>query len=153
MVDGHTNSLIIQAVKSDLERIMSLIETLDRPTPQILISANIVEATKDTARKLGIQWGGVYSTDTSGNNTLSITSGTSDYAVDFPVLSEDILTTGGVATLGVMFGKAGCSAPSHHCFRAAITQCQSGGFFPEEQECLKQVTCGINKPQHLVFYG
>jgi type IV pilus assembly protein PilQ len=107
MVDGHTNSLIIQAVKSDLDRIMSLIETLDRPTPQILISANIVEATKDTARKLGIQWGGVYSTDTSGNNTLSITSGTSDYAVDFPVRDEDILAAGGIASLGVLFGKTG----------------------------------------------
>jgi type IV pilus assembly protein PilQ len=62
MVDRHTNSLIIQAVRSDLERMLPLIEALDRPTPQILIEAHIVEATKDAARKLGVQWGGLYNT-------------------------------------------------------------------------------------------
>ena len=62
LVDRHTNSLIIQAVRSDLERMLPLIEALDRPTPQVLIEAHIVEATKDAARKLGVQWGGLYST-------------------------------------------------------------------------------------------
>ena len=62
MVDRHTNSLIIQAVRSDLERMLPLIEALDRPTPQILIEAHIVEATKDAARSLGVQWGGLYNT-------------------------------------------------------------------------------------------
>ena len=62
LVDRHTNSLIIQAVRSDLERMLPLIETLDRPTSQVLIEAHIVEATKDAARNLGIQWGGLYST-------------------------------------------------------------------------------------------
>ncbi|HSO18548.1 MAG TPA: secretin N-terminal domain-containing protein, partial [Desulfosarcina sp.] len=62
MVDRHTNSLIIQAVRSDLERMLPLIEALDRPTPQILIEAHIVEATRDAARSLGVQWGGLYNT-------------------------------------------------------------------------------------------
>jgi len=62
MVDKHTNSLIIQAVRSDLEQMLPLIEALDRPTPQILIEAHIVEATKDAARSLGVQWGGLYNT-------------------------------------------------------------------------------------------
>lgn len=65
MVDRHTNSLIIQAVRSDLERMLPLIAALDRPTPQILIEAHIVEATKDAARKLGVQWGGLYNTGIS----------------------------------------------------------------------------------------
>jgi len=43
MVDEHTNALIIQAVSNDLDRMLSLIGRLDRPTPQILIRANIVE--------------------------------------------------------------------------------------------------------------
>ncbi len=60
MVDEHTNSLIIQAVRSDLERMIALIQELDRPTPQILIEAHIVETTNQTARELGIQWGGLY---------------------------------------------------------------------------------------------
>jgi type IV pilus assembly protein PilQ len=62
MVDKHTNSLIIQAVRSDLEQMLPLIEALDRPTPQILIEAHIVEATKGAARSLGVQWGGLYHT-------------------------------------------------------------------------------------------
>jgi len=62
LVDRHTNSLIIQAVRSDLERMLPLIEALDRPTSQVLIEAHIVEATKDAARQLGVQWGGLYGT-------------------------------------------------------------------------------------------
>jgi len=62
LVDRHTNSLIIQAVRADLERMLPLIEALDRPTPQVLIEAHIVEATKDAARQLGVQWGGLYGT-------------------------------------------------------------------------------------------
>jgi type IV pilus assembly protein PilQ len=60
MVDEHTNSLIIQAIYSDLERMLPLIIELDKPTPQILIEAHIVEATKDVSMELGVQWGGLY---------------------------------------------------------------------------------------------
>jgi len=60
MVDEHTNSLIIQAIYSDLERMIPLIIELDKPTPQILIEAHIVEATKDVSMELGVQWGGLY---------------------------------------------------------------------------------------------
>ncbi len=59
MVDEHTNSLIIQAIRSDIVRMLPIIEDLDEPTPQILIEAHIVEATSETARELGIQWGGL----------------------------------------------------------------------------------------------
>ncbi len=59
MVHEGTNSLIIQAIPSDIDHIISLIDRLDQPTPQILIEAHIVEATRDTARELGIQWGGL----------------------------------------------------------------------------------------------
>ena len=60
MVDEHTNALIIQAIYSDLERILPLIAKLDRPTAQVLIEAHIVEATKDTSMELGVQWGGLF---------------------------------------------------------------------------------------------
>ena len=60
MVDEHTNALIIQAIYSDLERILPLIAELDRPTPQVLIEAHIVEATKETSMQLGVQWGGLF---------------------------------------------------------------------------------------------
>ena len=60
LVDQHTNALIINAVPRDLNTILSVIEKLDKPTPQVHIEAFIVEATKDVARDLGIQWGGAY---------------------------------------------------------------------------------------------
>lgn len=71
LVDEHTNSLIIQAIGNDLNRILSVVEKLDRPTAQILIEAHIVETTSDTARKLGIQWGGLaYGTSNSNHHWL-----------------------------------------------------------------------------------
>ena len=57
-VDEHSNSLVISAMRDDLTKILPIIEKLDKPTPQILIKANIVETTKGVARDLGIMWGG-----------------------------------------------------------------------------------------------
>ncbi len=72
MVDEHTNSLIIQAIQEDMDEIKDLIDELDRPTPQILIEAHIVEANKNTAMELGVQWGGL------SDNGFWITPGLSD---------------------------------------------------------------------------
>jgi type IV pilus assembly protein PilQ len=71
LVDEHTNSLIIQAVKNDMDRILAVIKKLDRPTSQVLIEAIIVEANKDVARELGIQWGGVYAGKSGGKNAIA----------------------------------------------------------------------------------
>ena len=57
-LDEHSNSLVISATRDDLTKILPIIEKLDKPTPQILIKANIVETTKGVARDLGIMWGG-----------------------------------------------------------------------------------------------
>jgi type IV pilus assembly protein PilQ len=69
LVDEHTNSLIIQAIRNDMTSIISVIEQLDQATPQVLIEAFIVEANKDVARELGIQWGGVARTGALGSGT------------------------------------------------------------------------------------
>ncbi len=96
LVDEHTNAIIVQALSSDLSQIIPLIEALDRPTPQILIVANIVETTKDIARSLGVQWGGLaQSGDTYfypgknskgviGNSIDESISPTSEFASNFP---------------------------------------------------------------------
>jgi type IV pilus assembly protein PilQ len=73
-VDEHSNSLIIQATREDMTRLFPIIEKIDKPTAQILIKANIVETTKDTARSLGIQWGGTYG-QKLGDRGLYITPG------------------------------------------------------------------------------
>jgi len=58
LVDQHTNSLIVNALPRDMNSILSVLDKLDKPTPQVLIEAYIVEANKDVARELGVQWGG-----------------------------------------------------------------------------------------------
>jgi type IV pilus assembly protein PilQ len=79
LVDEHTNSLIIQAIAEDIDQMIPLIQELDRPTPQVLIEAHIVEATKTAARDLGVQWGGLYKNEggvnhygTAGQNSTGV---------------------------------------------------------------------------------
>ena len=65
--DTNTNSLVIHATKTELNKILPIIQKLDRPSRQILIEAHIVEATSDTARELGVQWGGLGATTHDGD--------------------------------------------------------------------------------------
>jgi type IV pilus assembly protein PilQ len=133
-VSDHTNSLIIQATREDLRKIIPMIEKIDKPIPQILIQANIIETTKDTARSLGVQWGGMYS-NTVNNNQFFVTPGGTGgtvgtnpvsaggysptygpsgvsghgYGVNFPASAASISAAGGAGSLGLMFGKIGGS--------------------------------------------
>lgn len=127
-LDEHNNALIIRAIKDDIIKIIPIIEKIDRPTSQILIKANIVETTQDTARNLGIQWGGMYNprlgnhdlwvspggstaatTPTnpiSGNYTPSYGSdglSSQSFGVNFPATMSDSAS----GTLGLMFGTLG----------------------------------------------
>ena len=95
LVDEHTNSLIIQAVKSDMDRMLAVVKKLDRPTPQVLIEAYIVEANKDVARELGIQWGGAYR-GKSGDKNIIIAgnqnnTGTGDLGQEVPVNTGSVV--------------------------------------------------------------
>lgn len=121
-VDEHSNSLIVQAGKEDLTRLLPIIEKIDKPTSQILIKANIVETTKNTARELGIQWGGLYNTGI-GNHGLYITPGGTGtdplgtytslsgqgighqgFGVNFPASGMTATASG---SLGLIFGTLG----------------------------------------------
>jgi len=104
MVDKHTNALILHATRNDIENMLPLIGELDRPTRQILIEANIVETSKETARALGIQWGGLYKGTMPGNKTEWITAGSgSTGALDRSLLLSDSAAPviGGVTTPGI----------------------------------------------------
>ncbi len=59
VVDRDKNTLVVKAVPEDINKILELIETLDRPATQVLIEARIVMTTNRAARELGFQWGGV----------------------------------------------------------------------------------------------
>jgi type IV pilus assembly protein PilQ len=56
-VDTHSRSLVLRDAEDNISMLLSHIAQLDRPTPQILIEAHIIETNKDTARELGVQWG------------------------------------------------------------------------------------------------
>jgi len=135
-VSEHTNSLIIQATHDDLKKIVAMIEKIDKATAQILIEANIVETTKDMARNLGVQWGGMYANSVNGNQyfitpggsggtvgTNPVTSGGYSpaygstgisghgYGMNFP--GPDVASVasaaGGTGSLGLLFGTIGGS--------------------------------------------
>ena len=118
LVDAHSNSLIVRALKDDMENIAAVIKRLDRPTPQVLIEAYIVEANKDVARELGIQWGGIYygksgdkraivsgrqgdSVVSPGNQPIDVTTNS---VVDLPALP---LSGFNPMTLGLVYTRVG----------------------------------------------
>ena len=56
-IDARTNTIIIRDLASRLQGAAQLIDTLDRPQPQVEIEARIVTTTRDFARRIGVQWG------------------------------------------------------------------------------------------------
>ncbi len=102
-VDARTNSLLVRDTEEALLELAGLIEELDRPTPQVMIEARIVEATTNFARQLGIRWGfdysrtgadeqiDVYGTDT-GNSLVNLPSSTvyGGVGISFATLSGSL---------------------------------------------------------------
>ena len=124
--DSRTNTIIVEDVISNLDRVVELTKRLDRQTPQVLIEARIVEASSSSVEELGIQWGGsggasaadgtstglVFPGDIAVEGAASdagtVTSGTyspSRYAVNLPAA----VGTGAGGGIGMVFGSAGGS--------------------------------------------
>ncbi len=70
IVDSRTNSLIIKELPAYMDTVVSVIDRLDTPEPQVMIEARIIETTKRFSRDFGISWGftGIASAAT-GNTT------------------------------------------------------------------------------------
>jgi type IV pilus secretin PilQ/predicted competence protein len=111
--DAETNSIIITAIKSDVDVIVDMIAKTDIPTDQVLIKANIVETTKNTARNLGIQWGGVFG-QRVGNQGLYVNPGGTGGSATPPgsVLSGGYTPTSGVGTAGISGQGYGVNFPA-----------------------------------------
>ena len=56
-IDEENNAIIVHAIREDIAKATALVERLDRAKQQVHIEARIVEATRDAARQLGVQWG------------------------------------------------------------------------------------------------
>lgn len=97
LVDQHTNSIIVNALPRDVNAIISVLEKLDKPTPQVLIEAFIVEANKDVSRELGVQWGGAY--QFTGGDKRGFLTGRDNNALGQGVGTKVDPTTGNVVDL------------------------------------------------------
>lgn len=107
-VDDRTNTLIIKEIEDKHEEIGRLLKTLDKPTPQVLIEARIVQADSNFAKDLGIQWGGSYSSN-PGDYNIGVQSGpsgtvgapTTGFAVNLPATG----VAGTKGSIGFTIGK------------------------------------------------
>lgn len=101
VVDPRTNTLIVKDIQRAVDEVAELVRRLDRPTPQIMIEARIVEASLNFNRTIGVQWGADFNMGgTTGNptgfqfpNSIGVTggptmgtppSGNGNYLVNMP---------------------------------------------------------------------
>jgi type IV pilus assembly protein PilQ len=102
-VDERTNQLIVTDTVSKIRHIRSIVQKLDRVTPQVVIEAKIVEATTDFSRDLGVNWSaqwGIQNSDPKagvgpqpGYDTLGGTHG-GNAAVNFPLAASNVGSIG-----------------------------------------------------------
>jgi type IV pilus assembly protein PilQ len=72
IVDSRTNSLIIKELPAYMDTIVSVIDRLDTPEPQVMIEARIIETTKRFTRDFGIDWGFTGVADAAHGNTTGL---------------------------------------------------------------------------------
>jgi len=112
VVDDRTNKLIVNETENTLGRMKKLLKELDRPTPQVLIEARLVEATRSFSQSLGIEWGFASSAFKSGTKNLtpvSIFSGQSGSTISAPTGSAipvaiSTPATSPTASVGIIAG-------------------------------------------------
>jgi type IV pilus assembly protein PilQ len=88
VVDDRTNALIIKELPSNMDAVLSVIDLLDSPEPQVMIEARIVETTKRFTRSFGIDWGFDAVADAAHGNTTGLVfpnNGTVGGDVNLPV--------------------------------------------------------------------
>jgi type IV pilus secretin PilQ/predicted competence protein len=80
-VDPRTNTIFFKETKSNMERILLFLTTIDRPTEQVMIEARLVEVTANPKQAYGLNWGGVVGSSSNaqtfkyGGSPLTGTSG------------------------------------------------------------------------------
>ncbi len=58
--DQRTNTVFFRENRSNLDKIMLFLESIDKPTRQVMIEARLVEVTANPRQSYGINWGGVF---------------------------------------------------------------------------------------------
>jgi len=70
--DIRTNTIIVNDLPERLERVLSLLATLDVPQPQVEIEARIVQTNRTFANTLGVKWGIGGKMTSAAGNTLPL---------------------------------------------------------------------------------
>jgi type IV pilus assembly protein PilQ len=116
VTDDRTNSLIIQETAGTIGKMETLLRRLDIPTPQVMIEARIVEATRSFSQSLGVEYAfttnALTTRGTTGHNLTPISVFTSSAATNlFPTASSNppiaisFPASGtGVSGIGLNFG-------------------------------------------------
>ncbi len=67
--DVDSNTLVVQAPRPVMKIVYYIIRKMDMPRKQVKIKAYIVETDSDTARDIGVRWGGAYQYQHPGSDT------------------------------------------------------------------------------------
>ncbi|MBI5378946.1 MAG: AMIN domain-containing protein, partial [Nitrospirae bacterium] len=70
MMDERTNTIVVRDIQSKVDSIIDLAKGLDRPTPQVLIEARVVEIDNKYSKELGVKWGGRFVASPATGNAL-----------------------------------------------------------------------------------
>ncbi len=117
VVDERTGSLVITDIPTSIDKVMKLIDGLDKPEPQVEIEARIVSATRDFARDIGIQFGFVQGNlqrvTVGGSNTSGTIGGTRPSDTPGSTFAAGNETTGRGASDSTSSKSGGVSAGSN----------------------------------------
>jgi type IV pilus assembly protein PilQ len=64
-LDVRTNTVFFREAKSNIDKILLFLATVDQPTQQVMIEARLVEVTANPQQSFGINWGGVFGGSTN----------------------------------------------------------------------------------------
>ncbi len=84
VVDERSSRIIVKDLPQAVERMESFLKQIDIPTPQVLIEARIVEASRSFSQSLGIQWGGGSLLTTPGRSPVTLFGGNTN-SITFPL--------------------------------------------------------------------
>lgn len=114
IIDERTNTLIITDIPRRVDNISELINSLDVPTPQVMIEARIVETTARVLQDLGVKWGFQSVADALHGNTTNFFFPNS-YKVQGTAPSRGMRMGGmgglGMTGMGAATGAAGMMGP------------------------------------------
>ncbi|MFH0810673.1 MAG: type IV pilus secretin PilQ [Pseudomonadota bacterium] len=95
--DERVNVVIVTDVQDVVKRARQLIDSLDWPTPQVMIEARIVEATTNFTREIGTRWGVDFQKTVSGTDGVFGIEGDSGvnggFSAPDPATGEQALRT------------------------------------------------------------